>query len=574
MLRSSVAGGARLSKIKYLPLSVYPRTCGDHVALIVGPTPYLACMPEQLPPPGPNLLVAPLFATRFAADERVLPLPELLTILLAGPEPVLGFPRVAAEQHGFWYRFLVRCAAKALRELNLAIERVAGSPTADLQEKITEVLTRISGGEDAWMLFQPDPVKPGFLQPPVAGGTLPGAYKANGISLLSAAIGSKQHERKSEAVRSLDPEHTVYALLELQMGAIYGGSGNQASQLMGSGSGKGSGTPFMGIRIGVDLRDTFRHDVGVVLRGWDRVATQKGLSGRVWALWAEAWDGDKALQTRELDPAFIPCARLVRLAPPRTDGSFEMVYFRTSAARVNLKEHGKGGDLGDPFTPFVPDLKAPFGPKVRGTMDSGYNYEEVVNLLFGGNPKRPGTPSTSVSGAARRRLNPGIPVRVVFEGTAYDQGKTGGFHRRELLVPPQAAVSFADPEPLLAAHDFMLKKAKEAKSALRGAARVLLAGNPKPRTGDAGKVEAGARLLEERIEREYLPALFRAAEQQANDDDSYQRDWTQELSNWARTVHEQTAHTLPTSGGRQYQRRVDADAFLDRKLRTLRGERP
>lgn len=531
-------------------------------------------MPERLPPSGPNLLIASLFAARFATGERVLSLSELLASLLTGSEPVLGFPHVAAEQHGYWYRFLVRCAAKALRELGIPMERAVGLPTAGLQHSVTEVLARVVGGEDAWLLFQPEPAKPGFLQPPVAGGTLPGAYKANGISLLSAAIGSKQHERKSEAVRSLGPEHTVYALLELQMGAIYGGAGNQASQLMGSGSGKGSGTPFMGVRIGADLRDTFRHDVEVMLRGWDRVAIQKGLSGRVWALWAEPWDGNQALQTRQLDPAFIPCARLIRLAPPRADGSFDTVWFRTSGARVNLKEHGKGGDLGDPFTPFVPDVRPPHAPKIRGTMDRGYTYEEVVNLLFGGDAKRPGTPSASVSEAARRRINPETPVRVVFEGTAYDQGKTGGFHRRELPLPPQAARSFTDPDPLLAAHDFMLKKAKEAKSALRGAARVLLAGNPKPRTGDAGKVEAGARLLEERIDREYLPELFRAAEQQTNDDDSYHRTWTQQLTDWALAVHEQTAHTLPTAGGRQYQRRVDADAFLNRKLWKLRGETP
>jgi hypothetical protein len=240
------------------------------------------------------------------------------------------------------------------------------------------------GSRGVWALHQPDPTQPGFLQPPTPEGRPPeeAKYSANTLSLLTSAIGSKNHERKVDVARALDGEQAAYALIEFQLGAVFGGRGNYGSQIMGSASGAGSGSPFMGARLGIGENESFRHDVGVLLRSWSDIRDEYGLRGDVWALWTKSWDGESSLPSERLEPAFIPLARLVRLGPPTEGGEFTTVWFRATT-RARVQDRSGGGNLGDPFTPRVPDLRNPEQLKVRGALEGGYGYAEVVNLLFG-----------------------------------------------------------------------------------------------------------------------------------------------------------------------------------------------
>ena len=524
--------------------------------------------PERIAP-GPDVLSDPLFAVLPDGPDHPLPLALLLARLLAGPE-VEGFPQVAAEQRSYWWRFLVRSAARALHEAGLTVEDASTRPAADLAG-VMETALRKASGEGAWPLYQPDPQAPAFLQPPTPEGSEPHlTYARNTPSLLTGAIGSKNHERKVDTARALTAEQTVYALVEYQTGAIFGGRGNYGSQLMGSASGAGSGTPFMGVRLGTGEGEAFRHDVGVMLATRDRIRRESGLRGEVWALWAERWDGTSPLPAEQLDPFFVPLARMVRLGPPGEDGCFRTVWFRpTSAARV--ADHTGGGNLGDPFTPLVPDARNPEVKKVRGTLAQGYDYLEVVNLLFSVG-KRPGTPAPSVAELRNAGIDHRPDVRVVFEGTAYEQGKTGGFHRREVLLPTEAAAFLADPDPVRETHGIMLGGVSDAKSALRGAARILLSGAPRRREGDDAKVEAPAARFEAEVDRHYVGALLRAAERHRNGDDGYRREWAAQLSEWARAAFRETRAAIPTTVTRRYEREVKAESWLEYRLRLLRGE--
>jgi len=457
--------------------------------------------------PDLDVLRSPLFTVSPAPAP--LSLAQLLTRLLGGPE-VDDFPALAAEQWSYWWRFLVRCAAKALHELEWSVADGQAAGAEALEQELSRTLRELvpDGG---WRLYQPDPSRPGFLQVPTADGRVPGAegsaYALKPISSLTGAIGSKNHERKAEAVRAMDPEQVVYALVEYQTAAIYGGSGNYGSQLQGSASGAGSGTPFMGARLAGSHHVSFRHDTQVLLERWSDTV-RLGLAGQVWALWAEPWSGarDAGLASTELDPAFIPLARAVRLETPE-NGSFATVWFRsTQGKRVN--DHTDGGALGDPFTPLVREPKL----KVRGTLEKGYDYTEVVQLLFGGD-KFVG-PSPSVAALVDLEQLEAPDLAVWFEGVAYEQGKTVGFHRREVRLPAVGGVAWlSHPDPVRAAHALLLQRVSEVKSALRGAARIVLSGEPRPRPNDAKKVEPPAALLEARVDQVYLDHLFRAAAQ-------------------------------------------------------------
>lgn len=518
---------------------------------------------------GPNVLRDPLFIVDPDGPERPLSLGALIARLLTGPEDVLGFPNLAAEQRSYWYRFLVRCAGKVMHALALPVAEAARRSHGELTALVTQTLAELAGGDAAWDLYQPDPTTPGFLQAPTPDGGPPEkSYSKNTASVLTSVIGSKNHERKTDVGRSLTAEETVYALVEYQTGVIYGGRGNQPSQLMGSASGAGSGVPFMGVRLSEGYAATFRHDVSVLLSTWDDIRSDLKLQGSVWALWTLPWDGKTELPADKLDPAFIPFARLVRLGPATADGRFDTVWFKPTDGR-RVRELVGGGRYGDIFAPMVRDPKNPDSLKVRGTLDKGYDYQEAVRLLFGHDAR----PSPTVAALQDPRAAVGPEVRVVFEGTSFHQGKTGGFHRREFVLPASSVRSFlANPHPVRVAHDRLLGLAGQAKSAVRGAARVLLAGTAKPRDGDDGKVEPPARLLEESIDRIYLDILMAAAEREARGDEGYVQEWAMTLSELAEKAFREALRSIPTSGARRYEREIRAGIWLDYRLRMLRGE--
>ncbi len=364
------------------------------------------------------------------------------------------------------------------------------------------------------------------------------------------------------------------ALVEYQSGVVYGGRGNYQSQLMGSKSGAGSGTPFMGLQLGAEgLGATFRHDVRAFLGHWDSIRRDHGVRGKTWALWAEAWDGDSSLASARLDPAFIPLARLVRLGPP-VDGLYGLVWFHPSR-KPRVDDHTEGGNLGDIFVPLVPHPRSG-APKVRGTLEKGYDYNEVVRLLFGAG--RPGVPSVSVQRLSPRKDDEQRRLCVVFEGIAFGQGKTFGFHSRTVMLPESRSKLdlLRDSESVERAHAEMFQMVSDAKRALRGAIRILLHGEPRRREADDDKVERTANALERRVDQIYLDHLFDAAEEMRGDELRRTKivDWGDRLAVMAREEFEHGAKGTPGTAATALENQVRAENYLNWKLRNLAPEEP
>ena len=553
-----------------------------------------------------NLLSEPLFTVVPAGGQK-LTLPDLVARLLAGPE-IEGFPNLAAEQRGPWWRFLVRCAAKVLRARGWSVAEASKMGVEHLSEEIRKEMDKLVPG--GWLLFQSDWGRPGFLQTPVPDGKSPegAGYARNSLALLTGAIGSKFHERKVGVDqtkgtvgvgRSRTPEQTVYALVEYQTVAVFGGSGNYQSQFGGS-RGAGASTPFMSGAVAGSLGATFRHDVSVLLDSWDEIREEKGPRGKIWALWATPWDaGDAPLRIDRLDPAFIPLARRIRLAAPDADGNFGSVWFgATKQARV---PKDREGNLGDPFTPLVPNPKKG-GPsfKVRGAMPDGYDYREVVRLLFG--TDKGGVPSPSVRALTTQGGVARPDLRVIFEGYGYQSNSTMRFFRREVPLPISGQNhllrrAIADPNSPAAnavreVHSKMFALVDQAKRALTTALLLMAVGRTKegrlpPRREKNSKkpgthervLRRAEEALEARVDAVYLNRLLRAAEERNNLPadaapphlQGY-AEWGNELAALSRQGFEEFATALPRPNGRRWERQVEPRRVLDGFLARLKRE--
>lgn len=439
-----------------------------------------------------------------------------------------------------------------------------------LGHRLRSALLKHSDRDD-WELYQPNFGCPGFLQSPTPSGGPPKSegYREDTAALLTAIIGTKQHERKSQVGRVRTPEEVIYALIEYQSGVIFGGRGNYESQIMGSRLGAGSGTPFMGVLIDQSHSRTYRHDVSVMLRTWQTTQYDRGLRGGVWALWRLQWDGVSALPAHKLDPAFIPYARMVRVGPPE-GGMVGTVWFRASEG-PRIGDHTAGGHLGDPFAPLVPHPKENGGFKVRGTLEAGYDYREVVKLLV------PQTDDEARRSPTVEALLSSPPAdsedfRVVFEGIAFEKGKTRGFHRRVVRLPRRAVrrgLFGRQVEPIHKVHRAMMEDTgATARRALQSGISMLVSGTPKP--SDDLRRKAGTVLLrfDNRVDQHYLEFLFRGAQQQADGDEGWRimyRKWLYRL-----IVHDLfpiAVRSMPRNVGRRLEQEVKAEAYLTRRLK-------
>jgi CRISPR-associated protein Cse1 (CRISPR_cse1) len=492
-------------------------------------------------------------------------LPELLAGLLCDlPSDAPSFPNVAPEQWSYWYRFLVRCGACVAESLTLDLAYPLAQDAA-LNRRIRSALADAAGGEAAWDLCNPDVGDAAFLQAPAsAGGTVESArFRSESVSLLTTVLGGKNHERKSDAVRSFSPERAVYALVAYQSGVIYGGRGNYESQLTGSRSGAGSGTPFMGVRMDGNPSATFRHDVAAFVGDFGRIRSELKIAGVIWALWTVPWDGKREILSTSLHPAFIPLARQVRLEPSESD-RLTRVWFRPSGAS-RVRDVSGGGNYGDPFTPMITNSQGQY--KIRGTLRTGYDYREVVALILGDDSHEP-----SPAVAALRRASVGSgDARILFEGTAYEQGKTNGFFRREVLIPfrPHGSPVFTRPPDVADVHHIMLRKVVDAGRALRGAVRVLMHGEPKPRTGDDAAAHLPVAFLEERLDEIYVDRLLANGDRHLSGDEGWEGDWSESLRRLSLKAFNTVEPAVPTSSATRFERRADAHRYLDRKLRDI-----
>lgn len=363
-----------------------------------------------------NLLTEPLIELRRVGDgaRAGSDLPQLFAALAR--DEVRDFPALRAHQRHPWHAFLCQLAAIAMHGQGRSLPWT----DADDWRAALRALTPGQGDDAPWCLVSP-PDRPALLQAPT--GSDPKTWKnlLRAPDELDLLVTSKNHDLKGSRAHEAEAQDWLFALVSLQTQEGFFGAGNYGISRMNGGF---ASRPGVGLAVGRHPGLRWQHDVANLLHHRDAVCEQMGLrpNGGHALLWLLPWDGDVSLAFDSLDPHYIELCRRTRCI--LDDGRLLAVSTGSRVARIDAK--ALNGRTGDPWTPI--DVAA---GKALTINNRGYDYRLASELLFGGGPYAGGCAQDL---SLRSNLPDDQPVRLSMRGLVRGQGKTEGYHEREVPI--------------------------------------------------------------------------------------------------------------------------------------------
>ena len=483
-----------------------------------------------------NLLTDPLLPVERAdAPSATADLPTLLELL--GRDAVVGLPFLRPHQRHPWHAFCVQLAALALyRASETEVVQNAGR-----WRELLRGLTKEWPADEPWRLVVDDLAAPAFMQPPVPEGSLDG-FKNEIVDPddLDVLVTSKNHGVKQGQAAQASPAEWIAALISLQTTGGFAGAGNYGVARMNGGF---ATRPGVGLAPQGGPGQRWLRDVGLLLhrRNWfyARVPEFREQGGAA-LLWCLPWDGKAPLDVASLDPWFIEICRRVRLVP----GDAGRLLARTttsSSARIAAGDFK--GNVADPWIPIN-----------RERDSAAYNslptYAVMSEVLFDrGKWIRPllldwhdGTDTP--------------PMRARFDVFVRGQGKTEGYHAREVLISRERQSLFARPEESgrvarLAREMVENVRTLTGGKVLRTALLALVQGGPaQVKFGDRTATAWVDKLLGEadrQVDQRFFDLLFA----RALDEPAGTRGWLDFLRGLGAETFERAVRTVPLAGARK-----------------------
>jgi CRISPR system Cascade subunit CasA len=366
-----------------------------------------------------NLLTQPLLRT---IPHGVLTLPGVLAAL--GRDEVESFPSLRSHQGPAWHMFLVQLAAIALHRDG--IREIPAEEKVWLQ--LLRALTSDFAQDEPWCLVVEDQSKPAFLQSPVPNG-IKLKTRIPTADALDLLITSKNHDVKQAIARNGQPEDWVFALVSLQTGEGYGGSGNQGIARMYGGF---SSRPMLALAplqekgkvVAPRAGAWFLRDVEILLgtraNEFERFAhLEYPEVGGIELTWLVPWPEGEQLQLKNLGLWFIEVCRRLRLV---TDGK-KLFGWKGISKLTRINGKHLNGSLGDPWAPVHKVENKGFTLSGRD-----FSYRTLVDLLFSGDWSLPLTASPGVFARDNDTL------ALIAAALARGKSKTEGFKLRVLPV--------------------------------------------------------------------------------------------------------------------------------------------
>ncbi len=321
-----------------------------------------------------SLLTDPLITIRRNGKRERVTLPHLLELLCRDyheeTAEVESFEALQHHQRAPWYAFLSQLLA-----MGWEWDRMAS-----VQPEFTDILKMIGGGTAAWHLISQKDTLPGFFQPPMpydtaeheADNALGAGQRTYETPMeISTLTTSKNHHLKRKTIRYSQPEHWMYALVELQTTTFYNGPGNYGIFRMNGGASiRPFLQPFDARGIGQIVPQAMAlYDRINALDGSGYVRDEDlkmGLYSRTGhrLLWRLPWGPKSAKGGHERDERQIPLSSLhpyaievarrvrLRVDPGAEDESGAYTAETAGSAGIRVAVPDKlQGVTGDPFAP-------------------------------------------------------------------------------------------------------------------------------------------------------------------------------------------------------------------------------
>ena len=512
-----------------------------------------------------NLLTDQIIRLETRSGSEITSLPDVFAALVA--DRVECFPALRAHQVPAWHMFLAQLGAVAMQRAGLAEPPV----DADGWRCIIRDLTKVEFPDDEpWHLVVTDHTKPAFLQSPVPEGiTLKNELLTP--DELDMVITAKNHDLKQAVAAEAAPDDWLFALVSLQTGQGYNGSGNYGIGRMNGGSSSRVCMGLMpmsattsaetGVRPGVRLRRDLTQLLTRRTELLERVPGLYPATGGRALTWAAPWPEGELLQLADLDVLFIEVCRRVRLG---IDGTRLKGRSGTSSKRRINAEPFKGV-VGDPWAPVH---------KTEGKSltlgDSGsFDFAKIVDLL---SPEWE-LPLLATLGAveAAEAAN----WLLIAQAFARGNSKTGGFKERVIPLTGRVAKGLGPKRNEL--HDLAKHQIAEIKKVdvlLRNAIALVAAGGDRDKINEAAysKTQLARDRLETDADRNFFPALWERFEAvEARDEARHlaaRETFVRALVATARDLLKEALADPPCSSLRRPRAQARAEAAFEGQLRS------
>lgn len=495
-----------------------------------------------------NLLSDPMISIATTTGTKKASLPQVLAWLSDGS--LVAFPALRAHQEDVWHVFLVQLAASIIAR---SPGRDPENPPTDPQFWQEGLLALAKDKTTAWQLVVGNLLNPAFFQHPLAMVEDIHNFKPRFQTPdeLDVLVTAKNHDLKKARIDPQDVEAWVYALVCYQTTSGFLGRGNYGIIRMNGGF---ASRPIVALVRSRQPSARFREELPVVCRLRRRAIEAFGYQtdGPV-LTWLEPWTRKShQYHFTDLDPLFIETPRALRLQ--RNEKGGVAGFAAPSEARQIGPENVENGDVGDPWIPINVENKK--GRAALALGGNGWTAERVCKLLF-----EQGFELTELQ---RPRLS---PQALWFVGSALvrGQGKTEGFHRCAVPIPPRALtwLTGSEKEALANRAQSFLKLAREVEQALRKALTALLKGGPSdPDDGGealtpwiSGTCEAFSRQWQSRFFDQLWGTLDLPEEGAV-------RAWAQAIVPQAEDLLAATPSQLPVPQARKYRAQVASERIF------------
>lgn len=447
---------------------------------------------------------------------------------LSKTDDILSFEYLQSHQKQAWFCLLAQIAGMLPQEPD------------DVEAWRRDLIELSNGIVGAWALTNADLSEPAFLQSPVPEGTVDGwRDDIRYPDVLDILITSKNHDQKMARMARPNPEHWIYALVNLQTQEGFLGRGNYGIARMNGGF---ANRTMVELTPSKSWGGRFRFAVQILRSRFGDEVGQR-------LLWLPPWSGEKSesIAIQDCHALFVEICRRIRFV----DG-LSCLRTNTNGPRIDIPKE-LNGVTEDPWSPIVQGKST----KALTLSADGFSYKLMREVLSGDDYRH------SVSN------EPAILKRAGYlhgVGLARGQGKTDGFHERYIPIPAGKSSLFGIGAPLHKRSKTWASLASQAKvEVLYPSLRQLLT------NGEGGKVESDryvkwGHVFENKVDDAFFPALWDTAEL---DEKQANATWRNTLKQFANEVFDDAERSLPTSTARGWKARSAAQNIFGARIKKI-----